>query len=177
MKPGEKGYTYLEMVLAVAIMALAAVAASTVIFQVLKGTEHTNNHMTVVRQVQNAGQWISRDTQMAQSVITDNLTSPDFLVLNWTEWESVDDEIYHSVTYFFDDLTGGIGKLKRSHWSSNGTNEQTLIAQYIYYNPADSDNTSKASNLSPPILSVKLTAVLKEAREVREYSIKHRPNY
>ncbi len=34
--------------------------------------------MTVVRQVQNAGYWLSRDAQMAQSVNADNLTSPDF---------------------------------------------------------------------------------------------------
>jgi len=175
MKPGEKGFTYIELIVALTIMVLASGAASIATFQVFRGTERNNDYITAVRQVQNASYWISRDAQMAQSVTADNLTSPDFLVLSWTEWDDADEEIYHSTTYFFADLTDGIGKLKRSHWSSAGANEQTLIAEYIYYDPGDSDNTSKASYQSP-VLTVQLTALFKESTETREYRIKHRPN-
>ncbi len=105
MKLGEKGFTYIELIVALAILALIGSATATATFQVLRVTERNNDHMTVVRQVQNAGYWLSRDAQMAQSVTADNLTSPDFLVLNWTEWDYVDEPIYHSVTYFFEDLT------------------------------------------------------------------------
>ena len=176
MKLGEKGFTLVELVVAIAITVLATGAAGAAIFQIFGGTERNSNHLTAVGQVHNAGYWISRDVQMAQSVTTDNLTLPDFLILSWTEWDAAGDPVYHSTRYFFEDLTDGIGKLKRSHWSSAGANEQTLVAKYIYYDPDDADATSKASYQSP-VLTVQLTALFEEVLEIREYRIKHRPNF
>jgi len=168
MKYGEKGFTLLETVIAIALIAVATGSAGAAIFQVFRGTERNNDYITAVRQVHNAGYWISRDTQMAQSVTTE----PDFLTLSWTE-DATGDPIYHSVTYSFEDLTDGIGKLKRSHVSSAGADEETLVAQYIYYDPNDVDDTSKAS-YEQPVLTVQLTTIFEEARETREYRITHR---
>jgi len=176
MKLGEKGFTYIELIVALAILALIGSATAAATFQVLRVTERNNDHMTVVRQVQNAGYWLSRDAQMAQSVSADNLTPPGFLVLNWTEWDYVDEPIYHSVTYFFESLTDGVGKLKRSHWSSAGANEQTLVAEYIYFNPDDPDDTTKAS-YQDSVLSVQLTSLFGKTSETREYRINRRPNF
>ncbi|MFC1864677.1 type II secretion system protein J [Chloroflexota bacterium] len=177
MKPSEKGYILVELLVATTIMVLASGAAGAAIFQIFRGTEHNNDHMTVVRQVQNAGYWISRDAQMAQSVTTDDLTLPDFLVISWTE-DVVGDPIYHTATYYFEDLTDGLGKLKRNHVSTAGADEDTLVAQYIYYDPSDVDNTSKANHEGAvsPVLTVQLTAIFKKALETREYKITHRAN-
>jgi len=177
MKLGEKGFTHIELIVALAIIALIGSATATATIQVLRGTERSNDYMTAVRQVQNAGYRISHDAQMAQGITTDNLTLPDFLVLGWTEWDSAGDPTYHSVTYFFEDLTDGIGKLKRSHWSSAGANEQTLVADCIYYNPDDSDNTSSKASYQGPVLNVQLTALSGEMRETKEYRINRRPNF
>lgn len=175
MKHGEKGYTLIELIIAITIMVLVSGAAGAIIFQILRNIERNNDHITAVRQVQNAGYWISRDAQMAHSVNVDNLTSPDFLILNWTERDYADEPTYHTATYFFQDVTDGIGRLKRSHWSSAGANEETLVAEYIYYDPDDLDDTSKA-DYQAPTLTVQLTAVYDEAIETREYRISHRPN-
>ncbi len=175
MKQAEKGFTNIELIVAITIMAIVGSAAVAATFQIFRGTERNNDHMIAVRQVQNAGYWISRDAQMAQSVTADNLTLPDFLVLDWTEWDEAGEPTYHLVTYFFEDLTDGTGKLKRNHWSSAGANEQTLLAEYIYYDSDDPDNTSKASYQSP-VLTVQLTSLLERASETREYRIKRRPN-
>jgi len=175
MKRGEKGYTLIELAVSLAVIVLISGAASIAIIQTLKGTETNNTHMNAVRQVQNAGYWLCRDARMAQSVNTDNLTLPDFLVFSWTEWDSEDDEIYHSATYSFEGLADGIGNLKRTHWSSAGANEQTLIAQHIYYSPADPDDTSKAA-YQAPLLILQLTAIVGDEMEIREYRIQHRPN-
>ena len=48
------------------------------------------------------------------------------------------------------------------------------VAQYIYYDPNDTDST-KASYQNP-VLTVQLTALFEETLETREYKIKHRPN-
>jgi len=175
MKSGEKGSTLIELIVAITIIALVSTAASIATFQVFKGTERNNDQITAICQAQNAGFWISRDAQMARSITTDNLTSPNFLLLSWTEYDADDEEIYHTATYFFEDLTDGIGMLKRTHWSSDGANEQTLVAKYIYYNPGDPDNSSKV-DYQDLLLTVQLTALVEKITETREYKITRRTN-
>ena len=176
MKQGEKGFTIIEMVVSIAIIAIIGLAANMTIFQVVNGTARSNSHMTAVRQVHNAGFWISRDAQMAESVITDNLSLPDFIVLNWTERDYDSDDTYHSVTYFFEELSDEIGKLKRNHWSSAGADADTLVAEYIFYDPDDPVNTSNVSYQNP-VLTVKLTALFGDASETREFGIVRRQNF
>ena len=175
MRKGERGYTLIELAVALSVIVLISGAASIAIFQIMKGTSVNNTHMTAVRQVQNAGYWLSRDARMAQSVETDNLTPPNFIVFNWREWDEDDEEIFHTSTYFFEDLTDGVGKLKRTHWSSAGLNNQTLIADHIYYDPDDTKATSQFS-YQTPVLTMQLTSRVENAVETREYRITHRPN-
>ncbi len=175
MRHGDKGYTLIELVVAVAIIVLISGAASIAIFQVMKGTKTNNSHIDATCQVQNAGYWISRDAGMAQSIYTENLTSPAFLVFYWTQFDDENVKIYHTTNYTFEGLDGGIGKLKRTHWSSAGANEQTLIATHIYYVPTDPDDTSKAE-YQAPLLTLRLTSIVEDAIETREYHIKNRPN-
>jgi len=176
MKQGQCGFTLIEIAVATAIMALIASTATMTTFSVLNNTERTNNQMTVVRQVENAGHWISQDTQAAGSVSTENLTSPAFLVFTWTEWGYNEDSIYHSVTYSIEDISGGIGKLKRNHQDSQGANEDTLVAEYVYYSLSDPANTSNAS-YQKPMLTLKIACQLEDALEMREYKIQSRPNF
>lgn len=176
MKQSEKGFTLIELIGAVAVTALIAVAVTVVTFQVLKVAGQSNDQMTAIPQVQSAGYWISRDTQMAESVVAANLEPPNFLILNWTEQDyDGGDPTYHSVTYFFEDLHDGIGRLKRNHWSSAGADEETLIAQHIYYEPSDPDNTSRAT-YSSRVLTVRLCALFGDAHVAREYKAVRRPN-
>jgi len=70
MKPSERGFTLIELSVVIAIVALIVIAANMSIFQVVKGTERSNDQLTAIRQVQNAGYWISHDTQMSQSIFT-----------------------------------------------------------------------------------------------------------
>ena len=78
MRQSEKGFTFVELMIAVTITVIVAGAASAVIFQIFRNTERNNDHITAVRRVQDAGFWISRDAQMAQSMTTDGLTLPEF---------------------------------------------------------------------------------------------------
>jgi len=62
MRRKEVGYTIIELLVAVSIMALASVAAGMAMYQVFGGTEDNNNCMTALHQVQNAGYCRSRET-------------------------------------------------------------------------------------------------------------------
>ena len=177
MKLSQKGYTLIELMIASTIMALAAGAAGAAIFQVLRNTERNNDRLTVVRQVENAGYWISRDAQMALSAnATANLILPDFLFLSWPTWSDDGSLIIHSARYYLEDLTDGTWTLKRNYLSDAGDNQTTLIARHIYYDADDVANTSNAS-YEGTALTVKLTAVSGQIIESREYQIKHRPNF
>ena len=174
MKHKEGGFITIEILVAIVIMSAIALGATMTIFQVIGVTAQSNSQMTALRQVQNAGFWISRDAQMADNVTTDNLSENDFLVLGWTEVDDSDNTTDHTVTYFFEELSGGIGKLKRNHSSSAGLNNDTLVAQYISYDPDDPVNTSNVSYASP-VLIAKLVAVFTDKSESREYRVSCRP--
>jgi len=153
---------------------MIALGAMMTTFQVIRVTAQSDSYMTALQQVQNAGFWISRDARMADNVTTDNLSGTNFLVLSWTEVDDSDNTTDHSVTYFFDELSGGIGRLKRNHSSSAGLNNETLVAQHISYDPADPVNTSNVSYTSPS-LTLKLVAIFADASETREYQVSCRP--
>ncbi len=176
MRQNERGFTIIEIIVAISIMSIISLAATMSIFQSLKVTALNNNHMTLVNQVQSAGYWISRDAQMAESITTANLSGTDFLHITWTERDYSGGDVYHSVTYFFNGLSGGIGKLKRNHWNSEGKNDNTLVAEDISYDPSDPTNTSNISYQNR-VLTIKLTAISGDASETREYQISRRQNF
>jgi len=117
----QRGFTLVELIIAVAITGIIIGAATTTIFQVFSGNERTSNHMTAVKQVQNAGYWISHDAQMAQDVVPDTGDTGFPLTLTWIDWDGTVNE----VTYTIVD-----SELKRSHYI-NGNTEVSIIAQYI----------------------------------------------
>ena len=86
----QRGITLIELLIAVGIAGIITGAITMTLFQVYAGNARSSNHMTAVRQVQNAGYWISRDAQMAQVISTeDNPNTPEIevLILNWMGWE------------------------------------------------------------------------------------------
>lgn len=178
MRKSEKGLALIELVLSVAVFCVTATIAGAFIFQVNKATELSNSHVAAIWQAQKSGDWISRDAQRADSIIVDDLEYPTFLVLTWTQrnFEPGGHSIYHVVSYSFIDMTGNTGKLNRNHWSSEGMDENTLIASYIYQNSGDTDNTSKAIYVNPT-LTVQLSFSLGNSWEKKQYIVERRPSF
>jgi hypothetical protein len=176
MSQGERGFALLEIILAVALSTITFASALMVTIYVLKNNEQTNQHMTAVAHAESAAYWIARDTQMADSITTDNLTPEGIVVLSWTDWGYGSDSIYHVVTYSIEDILGEAGKLKRTHQDSNGNSEQAIIAEHIYYSPDDVDNTTKVS-YEDPVLSLKVATLFGQAEDAKEYKIYRLPNF
>ena len=172
MKIDEKGFTYIELIVAIAIMALVGIAATAATFQVFQGIDSNNSHMTTVCQVQNAGYWISRDTLMAQSITTDNLTQPDFLILCWTEENSGDE---YQIVYTLENMSGGeLKKLLRTQSINGGGTITTLVARYI-----NLDSQKTRCEFSNGIFTLTITATVVEGSltesETRTYQVVPRP--
>ena len=161
----QRGFTLIELLIAIAITALITGGVTMAIFQTFTVSARNSSHMTAVRQVQNAGHWISQDAQMAQEVLIGGGAGFP-LTLTWTEWvdETVNKVIY-SITV--DD------ELKRSYFEDSVLISEMIVARYI-----DLANTS--CQFTDGVLTVTITAAVgdfpQEQRETRVYEITPRPN-
>lgn len=176
MKKGQRGFTIIELQVAIAIMTLVAIAATISVIQVLKFSPVVADRFTAIRHVQNAGNWITRDAEMAEEIKTTGLTYPDFLLFTWMIY-GYDGEpsVFHKVTYSFTDVSQGVGKLKRTYWNTAGASEQNLIAEYIFYDPSDPGNTTTGIYQNPEF-TIKLTGRFRGVSKSEEYKVVHRPN-
>jgi hypothetical protein len=115
-----------------------------------------------MRQVQNAGQWITRDTLMAQSVSTN--TAGVFLNLSWSDWNNISGTQYNNNIRYV--LSGNT--LTRSLNSGPAT----LIAQNIV-----TANTNCVWNANDQKLTVTIRASLHGGARYAQgtYEISPRP--
>jgi prepilin-type N-terminal cleavage/methylation domain-containing protein len=161
----QKGFALIEMVVAVAITGLLTVGTTTAVFQASTHITWGTNHMTAVKQVENALHWISRDAQMAQ-IVEPNGVSGFPLNLIRIPW----DNTVHQVTYTLED-----GELKRSYAANDGEPIKAVVAQYI-------DTNSEMTNCQSVngALIFKVTAIAGEgsqvASETRVCKISPRPD-
>jgi prepilin-type N-terminal cleavage/methylation domain-containing protein len=82
---GQKGFSLLELLVALAITGLITTSITMVISQTFTGSTRSSNHMVAVRQVQEAGYWVSYYASSAQNMtITGDSGFP--LILRWFDF-------------------------------------------------------------------------------------------
>jgi prepilin-type N-terminal cleavage/methylation domain-containing protein len=160
---GQRGFTLVELIIALAITGAITGGITMSIFQTLDYNARSRARMVAVKQVENAIHFINRDVQMAQIVEPDS--SPDGfpLVLTWVEWDQ--DNTQHVVTYSIDG-----DELKRNHDQGGGATEST-VARYVN---TSSDDTYCDFDETEWIFILKITATvsgypedISETREMR----------
>jgi len=125
----QQGFTLIELIIAIAITGIITGGITMTIFQVFDGNTRSSNHMIAVRQVQDAGYWVSHDGQMAQSVVVTGVSGFP-LTLTWTDWDNGD---VIRVEYTLDDITN---ELQREYFTNMIPDNTLIVAEYI-----DPDNT------------------------------------
>jgi prepilin-type N-terminal cleavage/methylation domain-containing protein len=120
----QKGFTLVELLVALAITGMIGVGAAMANAQLLSQTAKNNDYTTAGRHTLNAIHWIGRDTQMAQSIQPGG-TSGFPLTLSWEEWDNQTYQIVYSLAD---------GKLKRSYSVDGGDPTVSLVAEYISSN-------------------------------------------
>ena len=140
LKTDEKGFTLVELLVALSIATFVTAAASMTIITMMRLSPQTNNWAIALHQVQNAGYWISRDVQMSQqkSIIVGTGTPTDpFLKFTIPTGPTTS----KTVDYQFEDMSDGLKRLMR-----NDSGQKTMIAEYIYYDPlGDPDNSTRVT--------------------------------
>ena len=162
----QRGFTLIELIIALAITGAITGGISMSIFQTLNYNARSNARMVAVKQVENAIHYINRDVQMAQIIEPAADPDPDGfdLILTWVEWEG---NIENVVTYSLDTDSN---ELKRTHDRDGGSTELT-VARHVN---TDADDTYCAFDDTDWIFTLKITATVRgypedisETREVR----------
>jgi len=164
MQGNQRGFTLVEVMVGVVIMALVGLAAATAIIQVVNAGRNSS-HMSALRQVQTAGYWVSRDGLQAQGVsIAEGTGFP--LELTWQDW---DDYEVHQVVYSLQDMpSGSLKKLWRQESINDVQVATTMVAQYI-------DGSATSCQWDGSQITFEVSATLEQQTESRTYEIKPRP--
>ena len=173
LKKGEKGFTLVELLIAMLLTGIVATAITGTILYVLNVNFSTANRMTAVRQVRNVGFWISPDVQMARNVDPGGESSDFPLTLTWTDWATNDT---HEVIYTLVDMPSGeFKRLQREHKINSVLDSTITVAEYI-----DPDQTSIDPDqpcIFPDCGKFKftVTATVGGQSETRVYEVETRP--
>jgi prepilin-type N-terminal cleavage/methylation domain-containing protein len=82
----QAGFTLIELVVGLLLASLISIAVAMSMGVMFRVNAESSQRVTAVRQVQNAGMWISRDVQVAQT-ITIGGGGSHFLEVRWTDWD------------------------------------------------------------------------------------------
>jgi len=166
----EKGFTLIEVMLAIAISVIIGVVVMT-ISQTFIGSGRSNDQATVLNQVQNAGCWVVRDAQMSENgpgrVQADNNPHTSNVVsFKWWDWSNGSKKL-RKIDYTLED-----NKLIRTFSGYEGEDEtppveKTEVSVAMYIDHAESTYDGK-------LLTVSITARLGEATLTKEYEAKPR---
>jgi type II secretory pathway pseudopilin PulG len=166
MKRNEQGFSLIELLVGGLIAALIGLAATAAIIQVVNAGRHSS-HMSALRQVQDAGYWVSRDGLQAQAVsISAGTGFP--LTLTWTDWDT--NEV-HQIVYSLQNMpSGGLKKLWRQESINGGGQTTTLVAQYI----VASGTSCYWTDGSHHSFNFDVTATVGQQTELRTYEVRPR---
>ena len=162
----QKGFTLIELIIALAIASAIGVAATMTAHNMITIPIMSNDSNTAINQVRNAVNWINKDVQGADpNTINDSPDAPGFFSISLQEWDSVTKWSPHTITYSLEGT--GLNELWRDYDSGTTRN---LIAQFI-----DPDNTSCSWDADASVLTVSITATVGDETETRTFQVKPRP--
>ncbi len=119
----QRGVTLIETLMAAGIAAMIVAVLGSAIFLLYRTTERGNDQFRALHDMQNAGYWLTRDGERAETSEVGGASGNMTLTLGWT-----DDGVDHTVTYY----RSGTGStdLQRDDNDGTGTTEK-IVARYV----------------------------------------------
>ncbi len=161
MNRKQEGFTLIEVLVSIAIAGILAGGVAATISKTFSVNKSASQHMTAVREIENAGYWVNHDTLMAQA-IAPSVGSGFPLSLTWVSWNGETTQVTYA-------LTGS--NFQRSVSVNGGVATQTLVAQNINPDPAKTN-----CSLSASVLTLNVSATVGPTTESKTYQIKQRPD-
>jgi prepilin-type N-terminal cleavage/methylation domain-containing protein len=158
----QHGFTLVELLVALAITGLIVTGIMASIFQVINVSAASNARMMAVKQIEVAVDRMRLDIQQGQQISINN-SDTNFLVSNWTEWDSA---TTYNVKYSWNSTTHQLSRLP-----SNGA--LNVFAKNIASRPV----VSKLDNGNWSITIVITVTGYKSATETRTFEVQPRSSY
>jgi len=158
LKGNQKGFTLIEVLVTVGVLGAIMGVLSMTVISIMIITPRTNDWAIALRQVQNAGYWISRDVLMSENVIVDE--PGVFVALEWNDGGGT----HYEVDYVFNG-----DELRRQ---LNGASPGILIAQHI----VEVDTSFEEDAVVDDKYNLTVKASCGEAEVERVYQVTPRPD-
>jgi prepilin-type N-terminal cleavage/methylation domain-containing protein len=162
----ESGFTLIELLISTAILAVVVAGLSLTINTIMNTYNIARDKSIALRQVQNAGYWMTQDIQRVESP-PPNLTAFPIQIQCYTG-----DDLSDTETIAYSIVTEN--EVNRIYKSVDG-GQNMLIADYIINIPGKTGISSSTDNVTGEKYYVlEITASFKEAEESGVYVIKPR---
>ncbi len=149
----QKAFTIIELLIGIAVIGILAPVLGLSIVHMTNVNASASNQMLAVKQVERAVYWISRDTQMAQSIQTGG-GSGFPLNLYWKSWDSTSTNVTYSIQ---DD------EIIRSYSINGAEPTDMVVGQYI-----DVDEEATNCQYDDIALTFKITVTTGGYRSISE---------
>ncbi len=164
----QRGFTLLELAIGIAIIGIIVAPVTMSILQVIRGTGLSNNRMTAVNNLRNAGDWLSREALMTKKLLWKDQDSGNLLLtpltLTWVDY-GVGGET-HKVVY---SIAGG--ELSRSLYIIFVLQVKSALAHFITSASWQFTNNESIDS----VLTLTLTAIVgagsEQVIETRTYEV------
>jgi prepilin-type N-terminal cleavage/methylation domain-containing protein len=162
----ESGFTLIELLISTAILAVVVAGLSLTINTIMNTYNIARDKSIALRQVQNAGYWMTQDIQRVESP-PPNLTAFPIQIQCYTG-----DDLSDTETIAYSIVTEN--EVNRIYKSVDG-GQNMLIADYIINIPGKTGISSSTDNVTgEKYYILEITASFKEAEESGVYVIKPR---
>ncbi len=145
----QKGFTFLEVLLVVAIVGALVPVLGGSIVQVIRGTERNNTMVIALADIEHAASWLNQDLLMAQTTNLVygqpvDLVAGDTLTLNWTDYYdgqaiTHQSQYYLSGTRLMRDSDGQVGNIasyiSQAEFSIDDSNELKMVTVTLTSSP------------------------------------------
>ncbi len=109
----QKGFTFIEVIIVVAILGMLAPVISGSIIQLIRGTDRNNAKVVALADIEHVASWLNQDLLMAQTILVNgepmvfgnpaDLVTGDNVTLNWTDYYGGGNAtVHHSLYYVLD---------------------------------------------------------------------------
>ena len=160
----QKGFTLVELLVAIPIAGLVMLAASGAIIQ-LVNSSRASAHMNAIRQVQMAGTWISRDGLQAETVDIDPATG-EFCIFEWHDITAPGAPKQTVVYRLIPMSSGDLYQLQREVTVGGETPASATVARNLVSAALSGDQTS---------FKLEVTSKWKQKTVTRTYDVTPRP--
>jgi len=158
-KPGQRGFTLIEMLIAISIGALVISIIGMALYQISSLSIKGKDELLVQHQLQNVASWLHRDVVTASSIVVNGAAIT--LTIPYYEFGEDQETQYRNISYTFSDSDGTLTR------SSEGQSE--IVGRYI-----DSINFG-ASGTVTDTLTVTMTVEIRNSRRTSVLTLDLRP--